>query len=343
MKRLLNTLYNTAENRYLSLDGLNIVILEENREIGRVPLHNLEAVVTVGYTGISPALMAACAEQDISICFLKPDGRFMARVTGRTRGNVILRKTQYAYSENIKKTLDISINFVIGKLYNSKWVIERIKRDYSMRVDINKLSHCSELLSSFIDVARRSESLEALRGIEGEAASVYFSVFDEMILQQKDNFYFENRNRRPPTDNVNALLSLTYTLLANMCASAAETVGLDPYVGFLHKDRPGRASFALDIMEELRSVFADRFVLTIINKKIISPRDFVKKENGAVYLNEEGKKKFFTAFQNRKKDVITHPFLNEKIEWGIVPYVQALLFSRYLRGDLDQYPPFLWK
>ncbi len=343
MKKLLNTLYNTSENRYLSLDGLNIVVLEENKEIGRVPLHNLESVITVGYTGVSPALMAACAEQDISICFLKPDGRFMARVTGKTRGNVILRKTQYAYSEDTKRALDISVNFIIGKLYNSKWVLERVKRDHTMRVDSSKLSHCSELLSSFTDMARRSDSLEELRGIEGEAASIYFSAFDEMILQQKENFRFENRNRRPPTDNVNALLSLAYTLLANMCASAAETVGLDPYVGFLHRDRSGRASFALDIMEELRSVFADRFVINIINKRVISPNDLTKKENGAVYLNEDGKKKFFTAFQNRKKDMITHPFLGEKIEWGMVPYVQALLFSRYLRGDLDQYPPFLWK
>ncbi len=343
MKKLLNTLYNTAENRYLALDGLNIVVREDDREVGRVPLHNLESVITVGYTGVSPALMAECAEQNISICFLKPGGKFMARVTGRTRGNVVLRKTQYRYSEDPEKSLDIAVNFIVGKLYNSKWVLERTKRDYALRVDTEKLSACSAQLSAFINMARSCESLEALRGIEGEAASIYFSAFNEMILQQKEDFSFELRNRRPPTDYVNALLSLTYTLLANMCASAAETVGLDPYVGFLHRDRPGRASFALDMMEELRSVFADRFVLNIINKKIISAQDFKQKENGAVHLNDSGIKKYFTALQNKKKEELTHPFLNEKIEWGMVPYAQALLFSRYLRGDLDKYPPFLWK
>lgn len=343
MKKLLNTLYNNGEHRYLSVDGLNVVVLEENKEIGRVPLHNLEMIVTVGYTGASPALMEACANNNISLCFLKPDGRFMARVIGKTKGNVVLRKTQYLLSENLNESIKISKNFIIGKVFNAKWVLERAKRDYPLRLDTNRLSEVSEMLTNSIEAVKNCSDLDSLRGIEGEAASLYFSVFDNLILQQKEDFKFEIRNRRPPLDYVNALLSLTYTLLTNTCASAIETVGLDPYVGFLHRDRPGRTSLALDMMEELRSVFADRFVLSLINKKMILAKDFEQKENGAVYLNENGRKKFFTAFQNKKKEEITHPFINEKVEWGVVPYVQALLLSRYLRNDIDQYPPFLWK
>lgn len=343
MKKLLNTLYNNNENRYLSLDGLNVVVLEDNSEIGRIPLHNLEMIVTVGYTGVSPALMGACAENNINLCFLKPNGTFLARVTGRTKGNVILRKTQYLISENDEESLKIARNFIIGKIFNAKWVIERAKRDYSLRLNTEKLSKTSGILSNSISMVQNCNDADMLRGIEGEAASIYFSVFDDLILQQKKDFKFITRNRRPPLDNVNALLSLTYTMLTNMCQAALETVGLDPYVGFLHSDRPGRASLALDLMEELRSVFADRFVLTLINKKMITSKDFEKMESGAVFLTENGRKKFFTALQNRKKETITHPFLNEKVEWGVVPYVQALLLSRYIRGDIDEYPPFLWK
>lgn len=343
MKKLLNTLYNNSENRYLSLDGLNVVVLEDNIEIGRVPLHNLEMIVTVGYTGVSPALMGACAENNINLCFLKPNGNFLARVTGAVKGNVVLRKTQYILSENRQESLKIAKNFIIGKIFNAKWVIERAKRDYALRLDAEKLSRVSAMLSNSISMVQDCNDADVLRGIEGEAAGIYFSVFDDLILQQKDDFKFETRNRRPPLDNVNALLSLTYTMLTGMCQNALETVGLDPYVGFMHSDRPGRASLALDLMEEMRSVFADRFVLTLINKKMISDKDFQKMENGAVFLTEEGRKKFFAALQNRKKEIITHPFLNEKVEWGVVPYAQALLLSRHLRGDIDEYPPFLWK
>lgn len=343
MKKLLNTLYNTRENRYLSLDGLNIVILEEDKEIGRIPLHNLEAVITVGYTGVSPALMGACAENNIDLCFLKPNGSFLARIVGKTKGNVVLRKTQYLLSEDEKACLEISKNFVLGKLFNAKSVLDRAKRDYPLRLDTNKLSEKSMALTRAMDFVGLCKDTDGLRGIEGEAAALYFSAFDDLILQQKEDFSFELRSRRPPLDPVNALLSFTYTMLTGMCASALETVGLDPYVGFMHKDRPGRASLALDLMEEMRSVFADRFVLTLINKRLISAKDFEQKENGAVYLNDDGRKKYFSALQSRKKEEITHPFLNEKVEWGIVPYVQALLLARYIRGDIDQYPPFLWK
>lgn len=343
MKKLLNTLYNTSADRYLSLDGKNVVVLENNSEIGRVPLHNLEGIVTMGYTGASPALMEACAEHNISLCFLNPNGKFIARVIGKTKGNVVLRKNQYIISENKLESLSVSKNFIIGKLFNSKWVIERATRDYPLRVNVEKLKNVSSLLNDSINNARSCQSIDVLRGIEGEAASLYYSVFNELILQQKDDFHFGGRSRRPPMDNINALLSFAYTLLSNMCASALDTVGLDPYVGFMHTDRPGRASLALDIVEELRSVFADRFVITLINKKMISKKDFLKREDGAVLLTDSGKRAFIDAWQNRKKETIIHPFLNQKVEWGVVPYVQALLLARFIRGDIDQYPPFLWK
>jgi CRISPR-associated endonuclease cas1, DVULG subtype len=343
MKKLLNTLYNTSANRYLSLDGLNVVVLEKNSEIGRVPLHNLESIVTMGYTGISPALMEACARQNISLCFLNQNGKFIARVIGETKGNVVLRKNQYIISENQLDSISISQNFIIGKLFNSKWVIERATRDYPLRVNVEKLKKISSLLKDSINKVRSSQSIDTLRGIEGEAASLYYSVFNELILQQKDDFVFCCRSRRPPMDNINALLSFAYVLLSNMCASALDTVGLDLYVGFMHTDRPGRASLALDIVEELRSVFADRFVITLINKKMINKNDFLKREDGAVLLTDSGRKTFIDAWQNRKKETIVHPFLNEKVEWGVVPYIQALLLARFIRGDIDQYPPFLWK
>lgn len=343
MKKLLNTLYNTSANRYLSLDGKNVVVLENNSEIGRLPLHNLEGIVTMGYTGASPALMEACAKNNISLCFLNPNGKFIARVVGKTKGNVVLRKNQYIISENKLESLSVSKNFIIGKLFNSKWVIERATRDYPLRVNVEKLKNVSSLLNDSINNARSCQSIDTLRGIEGEAASLYYSVFNELILQQKDDFHFDGRSRRPPMDNINALLSFAYTLLSNMCASALDTVGLDPYVGFMHTDRPGRASLALDIVEELRSVFADRFVITLINKKMISKKDFLKREDGAVLLTDSGKRTFIDAWQNRKKETIIHPFLNQKVEWGVVPYVQALLLARFIRGDIDQYPPFLWK
>lgn len=343
MRKLLNTLYITSKDRYLSLDGENVVILEGQQEIGRVPLHNLEGIVTFGYTGASPALMGACAQRNIGLSFMSGSGKFLARVTGEVKGNVTLRKQQYRLSEDKKMSMEIARNCITGKVYNSRWILERAARDYPLRLDAEKLKEKSAFMAESLNEIRTCENAERLLGLEGEAASVYFSVFDDLILQQKEDFYFHGRNRRPPLDNVNAMLSFAYSLLAGMCASALETVGLDPYVGFYHTDRPGRASLALDMMEELRSVVADRFVLTLINKKMIDGSDFIKKENGAVIMGEETRKQFLTHWQNKKKELITHPFLGEKIEWGLVPYAQALLLSRYIRGDLDTYPPFLWK
>jgi len=271
------------------------------------------------------------------------NGRFLARVIGQSRGNVVLRKKQYRVSDNEELSAKVARNFIVGKIYNNKWIIERMTRDYPLRVDVVRFKDTSKHLSSIILEVRACEDLERLRGLEGQAAISYNRLFNQMILQQKDDFYFHSRSRRPPLDNVNAMLSFTYTLLANDMASALEGVGLDAYVGFLHRDRPGRASLALDVMEELRGVYADRFVLSLINKKVVNKDDFLKKENGAVIMTDDARKKFLTAWQNKKQDKITHPYLGEKIAWGLVPHAQALLLARFLRNDLDEYPPFLWK
>lgn len=343
MKKLLNTLFVTQPEVYLALDGDNIVVLKDDTKLGRVPLHNLESIVSFGYTGASPALMGYCAKRNISIVFMTANGRFQARVIGESRGNVILRKKQYKISDNENLSNQIARNFIVGKIYNSKWILERFIRDYYLRIDVNEFKEISTHLTEIIKDVRVCEDLERLRGLEGQAASSYYKVFNQMILQQKDDFYFQSRSRRPPLDNVNAMLSFAYTLLANDVAAALEAVGLDAYVGFLHRDRPGRVSLALDLMEELRCVLADRLVLSIINKKVLNQDDFVKKESGAVIMTDEARKKFLTAWQNKKLEKITHPYLKEKISWGLVPYAQALLLARYLREDLDEYPPFLWK
>ena len=343
MKKLLNTLYVTSENSYLALDGENIVIYEEQEERGRLPLHNLEGIVSFGYRGTSPALMGACTARNISLCYLTPQGKFLARVTGKVRGNVLLREQQYASSKDSEIGLTVAKNCILGKVYNARWVIERTLRDHPMQVDTERLKIVSVQLKHSLELIQNSVSKDQLRGYEGEAASLYFSVFDELILQQKKDFFFHGRNKRPPMDNVNALLSFVYTLLTNSITSALESVGLDPCVGYLHTERPGRASLSLDLIEELRPVLADRFVLSLINKKIVAGKNFTRKENGAVLMDNELRKKFLTEWQKKKQEVITHPYLNEKIEWGMVPYAQAMLLACYLRGDLDSYPTFLWK
>ncbi|UWP60752.1 type I-C CRISPR-associated endonuclease Cas1c [Ruminococcus gauvreauii] len=343
MKKLLNTLYVTSPESYLSLDGENIVVLDRDIEIGRVPLHNLEAVVSFGYRGVSPALMGGCADRNIALCFLSPQGRFLAHVTGSVKGNVLLRKRQYEVSKDKNFSLKIAENCILGKVYNSRWVLERAIRDHGLQIDLDKMKNASAILRQSLEYIMGSQTIDQLRGYEGEAASVYFGVFNELILQQKKEFIFNGRNKRPPMDNVNAMLSFAYTLLTNMVASALESVGLDPYVGFMHTDRPGRVSLALDLVEELRAVFADRFVLTLINRKMVSGKDFTRKEDGAVIMNDKTRKMFLSEWQNKKKEIITHPYLKEKVEWGMVPFVQSMLLARHLRGDLDAYPPFFWK
>lgn len=343
MRKLLNTLYVTSPDTYLSLDGENIVIQKSDTELARIPLHNVESVIAFGYTGASPALMGACARKNISLSFITQGGRFLARITGESRGNVTLRKTQYRISDSDAQSAYIARNFIIGKIHNARWVLERATRDYEMRLDVDKLKRVSQFMAKSLGNIASCECLEELRGFEGESSSQYFSVFDDLILQQKNDFFFKVRNKRPPLDNVNAMLSFVYTLLAHDVAGALEAVGLDAYVGFLHRDRPGRISLALDLMEELRSVYADRFVLSLINKKIVNVGGFTQKENGAVVMDDDTRKVVLSAWQAKKQEKITHPFLDEKLEWGLVPYVQAMLLARHIRGDLDEYPPFLWK
>lgn len=343
MKQLLNTLHILSPDLYVALDGENIVMRRGEDEAGRVPLHNLQGVVVFGYAGVSPALMGACAERGIQISFLTMNGRFLCYVSGQNNGNVLLRKAQYRISDNEQQSLAIAKMSIVGKLYNQRSTIERALRDHPMRIDCEKFSRVSTFIKNAALSSVKVNSLEELRGFEGESASQYFSVFDDLILQQKDDFFFRKRNKRPPLDNVNAMLSFVYTLLAHECTSALLCVGLDPYVGFLHRDRPGRTSLALDLMEEFRSILADRFVLTLINNRQISKQGFTKKENGAVIMDKETRSALLNAWQMKKQEELTHPFLKEKIKWGLVPYAQALLLARFLRGDTDAYPPFFWK
>jgi CRISPR-associated protein Cas1 len=333
----------TLPDVYLSLEGENIVIKRDDEVLKRVPLHNLEGITTFGRQGASPALMRKCAEAGIALNFLTEHGRFMASVVGEERGNVLLRRTQYRYADDEEKCVMIARNILFGKLYNSRWVLERTLRDHELRVDANKISKAARVIADLGVSVHSVQTSGVLFGLEGEAATHYFSVFDDMILNNKKDFFFKARSRRPPMDNVNALLSFTYSILANDVSAALTGVGLDAFVGFLHKDRPGRRSLALDLMEELRAPLADRFVLTLINMRQMSGSDFQHMESGAVVIKDDARKTFLTAWQNRKKEQIEHPFLKEKIEWGLVPYAQALLLARMLRGDLEEYPPFLWK
>ena len=343
MRKLLNTLFVTTENAYLTLEGETVVVHCEKEKIGQFPLHTLSGIVSFSYAGASPALMGACVQKDICLSFCTPHERFLARTSGISNGNVLLRRAQYRTADDLNASCQIARNMIFGKLYNARWSIERTRRDHKLRIDEQRFQSASETIHKLLPMVLQETNLESLRGLEGAGATAYFSVFDDMILREKENFYFEIRTRRPPLDNINAMLSFTYSLLSNDCASALESVGLDAYVGFLHRDRPGRSSLALDLMEELRPCLADRFVLTLVNNRIINGNDFSKSESGAVQLSNEGRKKFLKSWQERKQETISHPFLEEKVPWGLIPYIQALLLARYLREDLEAYPPFLWK
>lgn len=343
MKQLLNTLFVTSEDVYLSVEGENVLANKAQQVIARYPLHTLQTIVSFSYSGASPALMGACAERGIGLAFCTPRGRFLARVTGETSGNVLLRREQYRIADNDRRSCAIAKNMIFGKLSNSAASLQRTLRDHAPRVTDCGLEDAARQIKEVLPLVLEAPAMEALRGLEGVGAAAYFSVFDHLLLNRKEDFFFHGRSRRPPLDRVNAMLSFAYSLLAHDCASALESVGLDSYVGFLHRDRPGRTSLALDLMEELRPCMADRFVLTLVNNRMIRPEDFQTQDSGAVLLTEEGRKKFLQAWQERKRDKLTHPYLNEKMSWGMIPYIQALLLARYLRSDLDAYPPFLWK
>jgi len=343
MKKLLNTLFVTTEDSYLSLENDNVVVWNKDEKRGQFPLIMLESIVTFAYPGASPALMGECVNRRIQLSFMTPNGRFLARVTGENSGNVLLRRQQYRIADDLGESCRLARNSIFGKVHNDRWILERMLRDHAMRVDEEALRNASGLLAKALPEIADATDLDHLRGLEGEASQRYFGVFDELILNQKESFVFDHRSRRPPMNNVNAMLSFAYTLLANDCAAALESVGLDAYVGFMHRDRPGRASLALDLMEELRGVVADRFVITLINTKAIQQKHFKRESDGAILMTDEGRKLFLNAWQTRKREQITHPYLKEKLEWGLVPYVQSLLLARTIRGDIDEYPPFLWK
>jgi CRISPR-associated protein Cas1 len=342
MKRLGNVLYVTTTEAYLSLDGENIVIRKDESTSTRLPLHNIENIVCFNWQGVSPGLMAACVERHIGLTFLSPNGRFLARVSGQVQGNVLLRRKQFMTTDNEAERLPVAISFLLGKLYNCRKVLERGIRDHGMLVNVEALTGASNSLRETIKLLPKCQSTADLMGFEGSAAKIYFGVFDHLILHQKEGFRFEERNRRPPLDNMNSLLSFLYTLLTNEVVSALETVGLDPFMGFLHRDRPGRPSLALDLMEELRPVMADRLALSLVNRKQVTSKGFTKKESGGILMDDETRKTILTAWQERKKEELIHPYLKEKIPFGLLPHVQAMLLARHLRGDLDAYPPFFW-
>ena len=343
MRKLLNTLYITTPKSYLSLDGENIVILLEEDEKFRMPFVNIESIVCFGYMGASPALMGKCAKDNVSLSFLSPSGEFLARITGKTKGNVMLRKKQYFASEDEEFCLNFSKEIVAAKIFNSRKVLERAIRENADKINTEELSNASRLLKESVEKVYEQPNKEALRGFEGASAKAYFSVFDHMILKQKKSFSFSYRSKRPPLDNVNCMLSYLYTILSLDISAALETVGIDPYVGFFHEIRAGRASLALDLMEELRAYLVDRCVLSMINLSQVNEKDFFQKEGGGVLMTDDGRKKLLTCWQERKREMIKHTVIGEKIEIGLIPYVQAQLLARYMRGDMEEYPVFLYR
>jgi len=343
MKHLLNTLFVTTQGAYLAKTGDTVEVLHEQQTKLRVPIHTLGSIVCFGNVTCSPFLMGMCGEKNVMVSFLTENGRFMARVHGPVNGNVLLRKEQYRRSDDVSASAEIARAVVIAKIANSRVVLSRALRDRPDTAGKDRIEKALVEMGQHLDDLKFQKPLDTVRGLEGMAANAYFDCFDNLITANKDAFTFSLRNRRPPLDNVNALLSFLYTLLVHDVESALEGVGLDPAVGFLHRDRPGRPSLALDMMEELRSYLADRLVLSLINRQQVKPEGFEKTESGAVMMDEDTRKTVLVAWQKRKQEEITHPFLQEKIPLGLLAHVQAMLMARFLRGDLDGYPPFLWR
>ncbi len=341
MHQLLNTLYLTTEGAYLRLDHDTLRVEVERETKLQVPIHHLGGIVCFGDVLVSPAALARCAQDGRFVVFLDRNGRFQARVEGPISGNVLLRCAQHAAMREMDTTLRIARHIVGGKIQNSRQIILRAARDTDDPSDSEALRQTAEALANVLGRVPLAEDLDYLRGLEGEAARKYFATFDRMVREDRATFTLNGRNRRPPTDPVNALLSFLYALLMNDCVAALEGVGLDPQMGFLHALRPGRAALALDLMEELRSVFADRLALTLINRKQVAGSQFHARPGGAVHLEDAARKEVIVAYQKRKQEEITHPVLDQKMPLGLVPHVQARLLARVLRGDLEAYPPFL--
>lgn len=339
MRKLLNVLYVTTQGAYLAKEGETVLVRVEQETRLRLPIHAIEGIVCFGVVSMSPALMGFCAEKGVGVSFLTEHGRFLARIEGPVNGNVLLRREQYRRADDLSAAASIAQAILLAKIANSRTVLMRAAREHpSDALDVAALQ-----LAQSLRMTEKEPELDALRGLEGDAARQYFAVFNELILAQNEAFVFHERSRRPPLDNINALLSFVYVLLAHDVASALEVNGLDSAVGFLHRDRPGRSGLALDLMEELRPVVADRLVLSLVNRKQITGKGFTRSESGGVLMNDATRKEVLVAWQQRKQEEIMHPFLGERIPIGLIPYAQALLLARYLRGDLDAYPAFFWR
>jgi CRISPR-associated protein Cas1 len=343
MRKLLNTLYVATQGSYLRKEGETVVIEQGGEKALQLPIHTLGGIVAFGNVLCSPFLLGFCAERDITVSFLSEHGRFLAAVRGPVSGNVLLRRAQYRQADDPRVTRDVAKNIIEAKLANSRLVVNRAIRDHKERVDDSALSDAAAQIARYLQQLERAKNSDEVRGIEGIGAALYFGVFNHLIVDQKHDFTFSERSRRPPLDEVNALLSFTYTLLAHDVRSALETVGLDPAVGFLHRDRPGRPGLALDLMEEFRSVIADRLVLSLINRRQVAKSGFKRAENGAVIMDDKTRKTLLVEYQNRKQTEVFHPYIEEKIPIGLLFFVQANLMARFLRGDLDGYPPFFWR
>lgn len=341
MKKYLNTLYVTTQNAYLHKEGQSVVVNVEKETRLRVPVHTLDGIVCFGAVSMSPFLMHHCAENNVAVSFLSMYGKFLARIQGPVSGNVLLRREQYRVADNPEAAAGIARHMLIGKIANARTVLRRALRDHGDQEGVHALEKSQHRLRQYFRRLENPMPIDELRGNEGEAAASYFAAFPQLITAKDEAFVFRGRNRRPPTDPINALLSFTYTLLVHDCRSALEGVGLDPCVGYLHTDRPGRPSLALDLMEEFRAFLADRLVLSLINRKQIQPKDFNDSAGGAVSMTDSARKTLLVTWQKRKLEEITHPYLGEKCKVGLLPHIQAQLLARHLRGDLEAYPPFI--
>ena len=342
MKKHLNTLFVTSQGAYLAKDGETVAVRLDGEVALRVPIHTLESVVCFGNVGCSPFLMGFCGERNVGLSFLTEHGRFLARVQGPVSGNVLLRREQYRRADDLTVSAQIAAACVMGKVANSRTVLQRALRDHRERLDGSRIEASIERLGTSLKRLQSDLPLDGVRGVEGDAARVYFEVFDQLIFKDKENFHMRERSRRPPLDRVNCLLSFLYTLLLNDVRSALESVGLDPAVGYLHRDRPGRAGLALDLMEEFRPL-ADRLAVSLVNLGQLHAKDFLVTDSGAVRKSDTARKTLLVAYQQRKQEVMAHPFIEEKMPLGLFFHTQALLFARHLRGELDGYPPVIWK
>ncbi|MBO4989915.1 MAG: type I-C CRISPR-associated endonuclease Cas1 [Clostridia bacterium] len=338
MRKLLNTLYVTDEKAYLSLEGESVICKSEEKGTRQFPLAILEGIVCFSYLGCSPALMGKCADEGKSLVFFSPNGRFLARVSGKSQGNVYTRVRQTEVFE--RNRLVLVQDNVAAKLTNTRFLLERSLRDHKDMLHYAEISSFSEELKERILSVYAEEDIEVIRGIEGASAKKYFELMDALILNRKPVFRIYGRSKHPPLDAVNAVLSFLYAMATNDFASALEGVGLDSYIGFYHTLRPGRVSLACDLIEEIRASI-DRLVISMINLRVLDEGDFERQISGAVYLNEDGRQKVLKAWQEKKRSTFEHTYLKEKVPFGLLPFVQANLLAKFVRGEIEEYPPYL--